>query len=470
MKKTETKNLGMMLIAVGMFFLINPTVNIIDVIPDFIGYLFIVCGIDRLADMEDHFAQAKRNFVLLSVISAAKTVSCLLLAVIDGTFVILLSFVFAILEAIFFIPAVVNMFGGFHYYGLRLESKACYGIYKNACVTDENGNKVNVRKRVCSSDSILAYTITTFVIRALCYFLPQLPTLFSYSNKGIINGGYRTDWTYFIPHMYFLCGVLVVAVCLPWAIRFCRYIKGITEDRPLIEALEKRYNENIAPNENYFAEKKTTTVWVFTVLAAVFCFSIYIDYVNWLPSGVACLFFAVVAVLLRKNTKMAIPTMISGFIGIVPSVLEVIWQYQYAEMKYTPSSFVYGIGKSGEMYPAIMIAEAVGAVCLIITVWFFAKCIKDMTEAHCVLYEKTRPETRGGKGKALCDAIMKEYKIAFSLITAMAVVSGAHGVVAVYYPEIWILNIVIGVVMAVFLLRARNIAKDDLYDKLNERN
>jgi hypothetical protein len=64
---------------------------------------------------------------------------------------------------------------------------------------------------------------------------------------------------------------------------------------------------------------------------------------------------------------------------------------------------------------------------------------------------------------------MKEYKIAFALMTAMAVVSGAHGAVAVYYPEIWILNIIIGVVMAVFLLRARNLAKDDLYDKLNER-
>ncbi len=469
MKKTETKSLGMMLIAVGMFFLINPTVNIIDIIPDFIGYLFIVCGLDRLADMEDHFAAAKKNFVLLAVVSAAKTVSCLLLPVIDGTFVILLSFVFAILEALFFIPAVVNMFGGFHYYGLRLESKACYGIYRTSFKKDEKGNKVKADKRVCSSDSVMAFTIAAFIVRALCYFLPQVPTLFAYGDSAVINGGHRIEWTYFIPHIYFLCGVLVLAVCLPWVIRFTRYIKGIARDEQLVSALEKSYMENIAPNENYFAEKKTVVVSIFTILAAVFCFSIYIDYVNWLPAGVAGIFFAVAAIMLRKTSKYALPTILAGFVGVIPSVLEVIWQYQYAEMKYTPSSFIYGIGKSGEMYPRIMIAEAIGALCLIVTVWLFAKCLHDMTEAHCVLYEKSRPETRGGKGKALCNSIMKEYKIAFALMTAMAVVSGAHGAVAVYYPEIWILNIIIGVVMAVFLLRARNLAKDDLYDKLNER-
>ncbi len=465
----KTKALGIMMIAVGMFFLINPTVNIIDVIPDFIGYLLIVFGIDKLADMEDHFAEAKKSFVLLSVISAAKTVSCLLLSVIDGTFVILLAFGFALLEALFFIPAIIKMFGGFQYYGLRLESKACDGIYKIATQKDENGNKVKAEKRVCSADSVLAFSIVAFVIRAICYFLPQIPVLFSYGDTAVIGGEYSRDAMYFIPHMYVFCGVIVLAVSLPWAIRFCRYIKGIAKDSKLIETLENQYNENIAPNTSYFAEKKTKMVWVVTILATIFCFSIYIDYVNWLPSGVACVFFAIIAIMLRRTSKFALPTMIFGFAGVIPSILEVIWQYQYAKLKYTPASFLYGIGQSEELYPKIMIAEAVGAVFLIVTIWLCSKCLEAMTAEHCVLYEKSRPETRGGRGKKLCADIMKQYKIAFALMTAMAVVSGAHGIVAVYYPEIWILNILIGVVMAVFLLRAHALAGDDLYDKLSER-
>ena len=122
------------------------------------------------------------------------------------------------------------------------------------------------------------------------------------------------------------------------------------------------------------------------------------------------------------------------------------------------------------MYPKIMIAEAVGAVFLIVAIWLAAKCLEDMISEHCGLYEKSRPETRGGRGKKLCADIMKQYRIAFALMTAMAVVSGAHGIVAVYYPEIWILNVLVGVVMSVFLLRAHALAGDDLYDKLSERS
>ncbi len=465
----KTKALGIMMMAVGAFFLINPTVNIIDIIPDFIGYLLMVLGIDRLADMEDHFAEAKKCFVLLTVVSAAKTISCLLLTVIDGTFVILLSFVFALLEALFFIPAMIKTVGGFQYYGLRLESKACDGIYKKAMVKDENGNKFKGEKKLCSADSVLAFSIVAFIIRAICYFLPQIPTLFSYGDSLVINDENIRDMADFIPHMYVLCGVLVLATSLPWAVRFYRYIKGIAGDEALFEALENKYSETVAPNESYFAEKKTKAVWVVTILAAVFCFSIYVDYVNWLPSGAACVFFAAIALMLKKTSRVAIPAAIFGFLGIIPSALEVIWQYQYAEMKYTPSSFLYGIGQSEVMYPRIMAAEALGAAFLIACIWLCAKCIEGMTRQHCVLYEKSRPETRGGKGEALCAAIMREYRIAFALMTAMAVVSASHGFVAVYYPEIWILNIVIGVVMAVFLFRAHAVAQDELYDRLSER-
>ncbi len=466
---SKVKNMGLGLVAAGMFFLINPLVNIIDIIPDFIGYIMIVCGLDRLADMEDHFASAKKYFLILAVASAVKTGACLLLPFIDATFIILLSFIFAVGESVCFIPAIASLFGGFHYYGLRLESNACYGIYKNITKKDENGNKVKVYDKAHTSDSILAFSIVAFIFRVLSYFLPQVPAIFANGSTGIINAGPQTDWAYFMPHMYILCGAIALAVSLPWAFRFKKYIKGITGDKDLISKWENTYNENIAPDKCHFADKKTMAVWIITVLAALFCFSIYIDYVNWLPCGVACIFFAVAALLLRQTSKFAIPTAIVGFLGAVPAALEVIWQYQYAALKYTPASFMYGIGQSDELYPKIIVIEAVGALFLIATIWLFSGCLRHMTREHCVLYEQAIPETRTGKGEGLCRDVSGAYNIAFALMTAMCVVSGAHGIVAVYYPEIWILNTVIGVAMAICLFRARNIAKYDLYDKLRDK-
>jgi cobalamin synthase len=191
--------------------------------------------------------------------------------------------------------------------------------------------------------------------------------------------------------------------------------------------------------------------------------------VNWLPGGIAGIAFAVAAILLKDISKNAVPTAILGFATVIPSAIEIVLQYQYAELKYTPASFIYGIGKSAELYPRIMVIEAVGAIFLIVTVWLFAKCLRDMTAQHCVLYEKALPETRTGKGKDLAQNINRRYNVAFYLMAAMSVVSGVHGIIAVYYPEIWILNILIGIVMAIFLFRARNMAKDDLYDKLRDR-
>ncbi len=469
MKTKQIRSMGIMLVAAGMFFLINPVVNIIDFIPDFIGYILIAAGLDRLADMEDHFASARRSFVILAVVSGLKCGVCGLLPFIDGTFIILLSFIFAVAEAVCFIPAVINLFGGFHYYGIRLESNSCYGIYKYVNKKDENKKKIRVWAKVHSSDSVLAFTVVAFLVRAVCYFLPQLPTVFDAKQSSIIQSSDRVDWTVFIPHFYVIAGIIAFAVSLPWAIRFFKYIKGIAADKKLMDSLEKSYNENIAPNEGYFAEKTTSVVWILTLVGAVFCFSIYIDYVNWLPGGVAGALFAVVALLLRKTSKWSAPTAVAGFVSLIPSALEVVFQYQYAYMKYTPSSFIYGIGKSGEMYPRIMIAEALTAVCLIVTVGLFSKCLEDMTASHSVLYEKAMPETRTGKGAGLCHRINVAYRIAFALMTAMAVASGVHGIIAVYYPEIWLVNVAFGIAMLICLVRARGIASDELYDKLRDR-
>lgn len=462
-------NMGIGLIAIGMFFAVNPVVTIIDIIPDFIGCILVAAGLDRLADMEDHFSSAKRSFIILAVISGIKTAVCALLPFIDGTFIILLAFVFAVGEAVCFIPGIINIFGGFHYYGMRLESNACYGIYALRHVSYEDGNVKKEWKRVFTSDGVLTLSIVSFVVRQLASFVPMVPVIFEAKSSMIIGSEYDVAWSDFIPHLYVLCGIIALAVCIPWAVNFCKYIKGIAGDEMLMGALNKKYEESIAHDEGYFAEKQVSVVKLLTVLGAVFCFSIYMDYVNWLPGGVAGIFFASAAIMLRRTSGWSLPTAVAGFMTVIPSALEVVFQYQYAAMKYTPESYASGIGGAEVMYPRIMIAEIAGALMLIVTVFFFSKCLRDMTAAHSVLYEKALPETRSGRGPELCAHINKAYGIAFALMAAMTLASGLHGVFAIYYPESWLLNGFIGIAMMIFLIRAISKADDELYDKLKNK-
>ncbi|MBQ7835667.1 MAG: hypothetical protein IJ389_00235 [Clostridia bacterium] len=458
--KNKKINMGLPLVALGMFFLVNPVITIIDVIPDFIGYILMVYGLDKLADMEDRFTRAKRSFSLLAIISAVKTAVCLLLPVLDGTFVILFSFVFAVGEAVCFIPGMISLFGGFHYYGMRHESNACYGVYKKRTVS---------YVKAYSSDSVLVFSIIAFAVRSLACFLPQLPIILQARSTITIYTGARVDWTYFVPHFYFFASIIALAVGIPWAFRMRKYILGIASDEKLMTTLNSLYDENIAGDESHFAEKKTAAVKILTILGAVFCFSIYIDYVNWLPGGVAGAFFASAAIMMRKHSKAALPTAITGFLTVIPSCAELLNQYLYTQLRYTPESFANGIGQSEKMYIPIIISEILTAVFLIITIWLFAKCLSDMIRSHCAIYEKVLPETRSGKGEGLCKSITGAYTVAFALMTAMCVASAAHGILAVYYPESWLINAFIGVAMLIFLIRAINIADDDLYDRLKNR-
>ena len=458
--KNNKINMGLPLAALGMFFLVNPVITIIDVIPDVIGYILLVYGLDKPADMDDRFAKAKRSFTILAIISGLKTAVCLFLTVLDGTFIILFSFVFAVGEAVCFIPGIINLFGGFHYYGMRYESNACYGVYKK-----KSGSIV----KVCSSGSVLVFSVIAFAVRALACFLPQLPVILQTRTTVSIGSQYAVDWTYFVPHFYFFASIITLAVCLPWAFRFRSYVKGITLDERLMTKLSSLYEENIAGDKNHFAEKKTAVVKILTILGAVFCFSIYIDYVNWLPGGVAGVFFAFAAITMRQETKYSLPTAVAGFLTVIPSASEVLNQYLYTQMRYTPESFANGIGQSFRMYVPIIISEILTAVLLITTIWLFAKCLSDMQKTHCELYEKMLPDTRTGKGEGLWLRITAAYRIAFIIMTAMCVSSALHGTLAVYYPESWLINALLGVVMVIFLVRAINIADDDLYDKLKNK-
>ena len=458
--KNKKINMGLPVAALGMFFLVNPVITIIDVIPDFIGYILMVYGIDKLADMEDRFASAKKYFTILAVISGAKTAVCLLLPILDGTFIILFSFVFAVGEAVCFIPAMLSLFGGFHYYGMRYESLDCYGVYKQ---------KGGGCKKICTSDSVLVFSIIAFAIRSLACFLPQLPIILQARTTVSIGSEYAVDWTYFVPHFYFFASIITLAVCLPWAFRIRRYILGIAQDEMLMTKLSEIYSENIAGDESHFAEKKTAVVRILTILGAVFCFSIYIDYVNWLPGGAAGVFFAVAALMMRRESKFSLPAAIFGFLTVIPSASEMLNQYLYANLKYTPESVANSIGRSVEMYIPIIISEIITAVLLIVTLWLFARCLSDMTRRHCMIYESVMPETRSGKGEGLYRSIKRAYTVAFALMTAMCVASAAHGTLAIYYPESWLINAFLGVAMMIFLIRAINLADDDLYDKLKDK-
>ena len=56
------KNMGFGQIIAALFFLFNPDISIIDVLPDFIGYIILSVALSKIAMISESLYDAKRAF------------------------------------------------------------------------------------------------------------------------------------------------------------------------------------------------------------------------------------------------------------------------------------------------------------------------------------------------------------------------------------------------------------------------
>ena len=102
--------LSLTMIGTGAVFLFNPVFNIIDVLPDFIGCLFIMNGLHIISEINDSAASSRRAFGILAIFSAIKLCVCAALPYVSDTFPVLMSFVFGVIETVFLISGFLSMF------------------------------------------------------------------------------------------------------------------------------------------------------------------------------------------------------------------------------------------------------------------------------------------------------------------------------------------------------------------------
>ena len=100
---------------IGCIFLCNPFINIIDILPDFIGYLFILKALAELSDLERNICNARKRFKSALWVSLVKSALVFGFMIYDSTWYLILTFSFAVLECMYLIPAFVDLFYGISY-------------------------------------------------------------------------------------------------------------------------------------------------------------------------------------------------------------------------------------------------------------------------------------------------------------------------------------------------------------------
>ena len=102
---------------ISFVFLFNPNVSIIDVLPDFIGYMLLCGALTRIADLNDYLYDAVKIFKRMILIDAGKWLAIFWtfsMTVVDqkNSSILLFTFVFSLLELLFLLPAYKKLFEG----------------------------------------------------------------------------------------------------------------------------------------------------------------------------------------------------------------------------------------------------------------------------------------------------------------------------------------------------------------------
>ena len=491
MKKTKSKDLlGIGKIAVGAIFLFNPTINILDPLPDFIGYWLIVLGLTSLAYLSEEIFAARKYFIYLTIITAIKAIVNFAVPFTSDSFTVTAALIFAVAEAVFFLPAMSGFINSMASFGLRYGKDA--GFYVpvakskikkaekietmlsslSSSSTDKKLEKKKIKLQRMKNDllrpatatALKVLTIIAFLVRAAGYIVPVIPSL---SMQGITYfpaAGVLSP-TLFTAPLYVLVWILGFAVSIPWLSMFRRYIKGIVCDSTFCSEVYAKFEKDILSDTGRLTAERMKKVMVLAAIAV--CSTIYfpIDNVNAIPGFVTAGFLISAFVYLRiYNVKASYTGIGICTLWAVTSLCSVAFQLDYVSRNYKPASAFHGIGQSEVLYARMEYLAFAEAIFFAVAAIIFAKIFMNALKSHMGLISEAKISYMGGEKKLL--SCFKPVAI----LGAIVIVLSPFVVFTLkYFAASWLIFAMLVIAFSVLSIRAYFKTDDSIYLSLRRK-
>ncbi len=309
---------------VGCIFLFNPFINIIDILPDFIGYLFIMRALSELSDLERNIRNARAKFKSAMWVSLVKFALVFASMIFDSTWYLILTFTFGILECMYLIPAFIDLFYGISYlegrytdHRSRFEALPKFGgifdktefesgtAYFEIFPQDQRDRKPafaeekvfftdryatvalgdagfasRIRKKVAyfyESTEARILSIIFVIVRAVCAVIPEL-TAIAETGSGYVESNPIEDFSALRWLLIAVLAIFALVVGILWLVRMIGYFNIFRKDTEFISVLQDKYNEEIVPNRGLWTKRKSLSFC--TIATAAYAFLMCLR-VNW---------------------------------------------------------------------------------------------------------------------------------------------------------------------------------------------
>lgn len=266
--------MGFAYLIVGCFFLLNPSISIIDLLPDFIGYACLLKGLSKVSKLSTDFESAYHSFRTLLIITLAKLFTLPLIGGDDQTWVLVMVFCFGLVEGFFSLRAFTSMFEGFCYTAERGESSSVFGKW---------------------NETKLLTVIFVIARQALC-ILPEFSLLSSTEYGVVTTNGINSLAQYRIVFNLF-AAIISLAFGIFWFIRIRSYLKSVRNDKLYMGMLEERYRTMIGENSSALLHHAMRFSLGILSVAAILSIELPFDGFNYLPHAL----FALLILIASRN-------------------------------------------------------------------------------------------------------------------------------------------------------------------------
>lgn len=362
--------MGFGYIIAGFLLLVNPIVHVVDLLPDFIGFFLICKGLQKLAYLHSGFSSAKDLFLRLAFVELIRCACIVFIPYTSGSALVLFSFVFGVVELIFFIPALNYLFEGLEYAGMRYDGKSVFAKKERA--------KGKAKEY---GPSLKRFTLVFYILRVVSTLLPELTELQLYEYRGTVDT-LSVDYTRFKPMFYILLGFTVVVVGVIWLVKLIRYFGRIRKDVGFIERLNEKYDTDIAVKTWIFMGRRMKTILTLFLFAVVLSLGVYIENINLFPGILSAAVLSVAAVLMAGYSKFAYAVLpFCGLRAVLSIVGLHLQRVYYIEDKFNATAVEY-VERAADQYYQMSTFLIVENICAVISFLIFALALMKVVKKH----------------------------------------------------------------------------------------
>ena len=393
MKKNVKTVFPFGLLFASVFFFMNPTVQLLDLLPDLFGYILLVAGLTYLADLNETIGEARERFKKMFYVGAAKfvvflmTFGGLVSPQEQSNFILLACLTFCVIELLILIPAVRALFGGLMQLATKYGSVAIFATkpkkmpqeprkWKN----DKHRRAFEARcKRVeyknarlrCALEKLQTLTLAFVFIKPIVALLPEFTALSSTEyNDGLV------DFYDFITLFRGFGVILLLPFSIVWAVRVCRFLRVLRRDTDFTEQCLNHYHADILPRTDLFVRRAVYAAMSVMGLGMIFSIDFYVEYYNVIPDVLCAIFVIAGILLIRRYITNWKPVLISAAsYGVMTLVSSAITVY-FNQVHYFNA--IYWDDVAWLVFTAERIATVLENLLFVLMLWMIVRAMTQM--------------------------------------------------------------------------------------------